>query len=324
MTAISRSAGNHSFKEEVPVNANCIRTLLAATALAALSCPELAQAQAASAGPWARVPPLTTLCFQYVADRQQDPFYARLEAARAAVQAEQERQEAINSRIEKDYANLDPMEKASRMQQWMMSNPQEAMRFMQAVQAAPAQEQAQQMALEQQRRSQEAEWNALLTSYGDARLQAYAPAEARRKALAARLGYQYSSARKDLLAPHMGFFADPSTSRADWGAGEAINAEYDRAYKALCPQWWGANGKFQAYLQKQKDWFMTERIPYLERFDAPKLQQYAIMSTPAASYRSTAQFKAVGEYLDLAWKVFNERDSMSRCLESRQCDGVYP
>jgi hypothetical protein len=156
------------------------------------------------------------------------------------------------------------MEKAQRMQQWMMSNPQEAMAYMQAAQAAPA--------------------------------------EARRKVLAGKLGYKYSSAPKDLVNPFMGFAADPSTPRVDWNEAESISSALDQKYKALCPQ----------------------RIPYLEKFDAPKLQNYAMMSTPAATYRSNATLTAVHEYLDLAWKVFSQRDSASRCEVPSYCDGTYP
>jgi hypothetical protein len=178
------------------------------------------------------------------------------------------------------------MEKAQRMQQWMMSNPQEAMAYMQAAQAAPA--------------------------------------EARRKVLAGKLGYKYSSAPKDLVNPFMGFAADPSTPRVDWNEAESISSALDQKYKALCPQWWGANGKFHAYMKLQKNWFVRERIPYLEKFDAPKLQNYAMMSTPAATYRSNATLTAVHEYLDLAWKVFSQRDSASRCEVPSYCDGTYP
>jgi hypothetical protein len=48
------------------------------------------------------------------------------------------------------------------------------------------------------------------------------------------------------------------------------------------------------------------------------------MNTPAATYRSTAQFTAVNEYLDRILKVYNERDVMARCPAPRDCDGGYP
>jgi len=312
-----------------PLAATACACLFASVSYAQTPAPAKAPAKTpakavAATGPWARVPALPTSCFQYVATNQADPFYARLEAAKTAVSADIDKQAAINAKIEQEFIDIDPMEKAQRMQQWMMSNPQEAMAYMQAAQAAPAEVDQELVSLEQQRQSQEAEWNALLKSYIDARLQAYAPALARRKALAAKLGHKDSTAPKDLVQVSVGFAGDPSFGTAVWNEAESISAEVDQKYKALCPQWWGANGKFHAYMKQQKDWFVRERVPYLEKFDAPKLQNYAMMSTPAATYKSTAIMQAVREYLDLAWKVFSERDPVSRCELPKSCDGAYP
>jgi hypothetical protein len=307
-----------------PLVAAACACLFASVSYAQTPAAAKAPARNVAAGPWARVPALPTTCFQSVATNQPDPFYARLEAAKTAVSSDIDKQKAINAKIEEEFNNIDPMVKAQRMQQWMMSNPQEAMAYMRAAQAAPAQVEQELMSLEQQRQSQEAEWKALMKSYDDARVQAYAPAEARRKALSAKLGYKYSSATKDLVQPFLGFAADPSTPTADWNEAESITGVLDQKYKALCPQWWGANGKFHAYMKQQKDWFVRERIPYLEKFDAPRLQNYAMMSTPAATYGSTAVSQGVREYLDLAWKVFNERDSVFRCELPKSCDGTYP
>ena len=295
------------------------------TSFALAQTPAKAPAKATAAtGPWARVPAFPAGCYQNVAPNTADPFYANLEAAKAAVAADRERQGAINAQIEQDFNNIDPMEKAQRMQQWMMSNPQEAMAFAQAAQAAPAQAEADIATLTQQTKAPAEAWNAVRKSYDDARIAAYAPIEPRRKALAASRGYAYSAAPKDLAVAYTGFFQDPSTSSAEWSEGEQIAKALNQAYEVMCPQWWGANGKVQAFMKQQKAWFISERIPFLQKGDGPLLQQYAMMSTPAATYRSTAQFKAVEEYLDLAWKVYNDRDSQARCATPRDCDGAYP
>lgn len=55
------------------------------------------------------------------------------------------------------------------------------------VKAAPAEGQADEQAFQQQVAANAAEWNALKKSHDDARIAAYAPLEARRKALAGRL-----------------------------------------------------------------------------------------------------------------------------------------
>lgn len=293
-----------------------IRASLAAAALACLlgSSPSFAQA---ASGPWAKVPPLSTLCYRFAGD-QDEPFLGKLEAAKAAITADREKQDAINAKIQEDFQSIDPMEMASRMQQWMMSNPEEAMKFMQGQQAMAEQITEDVAALQEREQAREAEWNALVKRYEDALIQAYGPAQARLDALRG----SKTTDRKDLLYPS--FMGDPSNSHVEWAAGEAVNAAADKAYQALCPQWWGANGQFHAYLKQQRNWFVNERIPELERGDAPQIQQYAIMNTPAASYRSTAELKGITEYLDLVWKVFSERDSKPRCTATHTCDGAYP
>ena len=307
------------------------RALLGAAAVACLSissataqtpakAPTKAPAKAAAAaGPWAKVPPLSTQCYQWAGDAwdSPEPFIVKLEAAKAAITADREKQDAINAKIQEDFQNIDPMEMASRMQQWMMSNPDEAMKFMQGQQALAQQVTEDVSALEERSKTRDAEWSGLVKRYEDALIQAYAPVQARLDAVRGK-----TTKREDLLYPS--FMGDPGDSQATWAAGEAVNAAADKAYQALCPQWWGANGQFHAYLKQQKTWFINERIPELERLDAPRIQQYAIMNTPAASYRSTAELKGVAEYLDLVWKVFSERDSKPRCTASHTCDGAYP
>ena len=264
---------------------------------------------AAPAGAWAKVPALPTACYSGA-----DDFADKVEAARTALAEDAERQKGVNAQIEEQFNNIDPMEKAQRMQQWMMSNPQEAMAMMQAAQQAGATAATTDLQTAvQQQKAKEAPWNALVKGYEDARIAAYAPFEPRRKALAASAGYEYSAARKDLLHP----VAHPGETVAAWPEAEALNAQYDRAYQSICPQWWGANGKFHVYLKQERDRLIRERVPELAQSDAPKLQQYAIMNTPAATYRSTAQLQAVNEYLATVQKVYNLRDSNARCTRPR-------
>jgi hypothetical protein len=297
------------------MNAMRLRAPLAAAALVCLFASPPSFAQAAASGAWAKVPALSTRCYSF-AGEDRELFYGKLEAAKAAIQADREKQDATNAKIEEDFRSIDPMEMASRMQQWMMSNPDEAMKFMQGQQAMAEAVPQELDALAEETKARDAEWNALVKSYEDALIAAYAPMNASLD----KLGYGKRAERKDLLYPS--FMGDPGMSHAEWAEGERINAAADQAYQSLCPQWWGASGKFPAYLKKQKDWFVKERIPNLERGDAPRLQQYAIMNTPAASYRSTAELQGVAEYLDLLWNVFNERDSWPRCRHAFDCDSA--
>lgn len=298
------------------MSATSIRASLVAAALACLFSAGSVFAQAAS-GAWAKVPPLSTLCYGYIGENQ-EPFLGKLEAARTAIQADREKQQAVNAKIEEDFRSIDPMEMASRMQQWMMNDPEAAMKMLQGQQAMAEQVTEDVAALHEAARARDAEWQALQKGYEDARIQAFASVRARLDALR---GWK-TTERKELLYPW--FTGDTSTSHAAMAAGESINADADKAYQSLCPLWWGANGRFHAYLRKQKDWFIKQRIPELERLDGPRLQQYAIMNTPAASFRSTAELQGVAEYLELVTKVYYERDAKPRCTRTHDCDGAYP
>ena len=296
-----------------------IRAPLAAGAFACLFAMASAAQSPAAAGPWAQVPAPSTACYQNTAAGTADPWYAKLEAAKAAIAVDRDRQEAINAQVEEDFRNIDPMEKAQRMQQWMMSNPQEAAAYMQGVQNAAAQAPSDLQSAVTGHQAKEAEWNALRKSYADARARAYAPLLARRNAYHAKTGSPAMAAADNVDVP----VYHPETAE-DTAEAESITVEYERAYQALCPQWWGANGKIHAYLKKEKDRFATERTAELATKDARKLQQYAMMSTPAATYRSTAPQQAALEYLDLVDKVLREREAMTRCGQPGSCDGAYP
>ena len=293
---------------------------LCAAGAVALVCSSALQAQAPAAGPWAKVPAFPTTCYQGDSINP-DPFFARVEAAKAAVGADRERQEAINGNIQEAYSKIDPMEMATQMQQWMMDNPQQAMAQMQAAQAAPAGVQAALADQEQQRKSRDAEWKALVKRYDDALLAAYAPGEARWKAVNDKLGLGYSNPAN--LPSRVGQW-DPGDGPPDWAIAEAhaIRREFDRAYQAICPQWWGPTGQFAAYMKREKAWFQQKRIPLLESGDATSLQMYSMMNTPAATWRSTGAHQGVEEYLDLAWKVYQLRRSVPNCNHKFDCPGT--
>jgi hypothetical protein len=104
--------------------------------------------------------------------------------------------------------------------------------------------------------------------------------------------------------------------------GYAIRREFDRAYQAICPQWWGPTGHFQAYMKKERTWFQQKRIPFLESGDTTSLQMYSMMNTPAATWRSTGAHQGVEEYLDLAWKVYQLRRNVPNCNHKFDCPGT--
>ncbi|MEX1994766.1 MAG: hypothetical protein WD929_08890 [Steroidobacteraceae bacterium] len=269
-----------------------------AAAVGALLCmPALAQTPAAT-GPWAKVPPLSTACYQGT-----DPFVARLDAALTAVNAARTRQQAANQTIEDEYQRIEPMEMASRMQQWMMSNPQAAMKYMQGVQAVGEDFHAKSPAINTATMRFSAEEKDLIKRYQAALKAAYAPAQARHNALKTKIGtpVEYPSVK------------DPGTPGWAMAEEDVIMGELDQAYAALCPQWWGATAPIHAWLKTYRTWLTQEWVPYADNLGSQNAQTYAIMGTPSASWRATSAEEAAIKYLEAAQRLFAERREKPRC-----------
>ena len=290
------------------MDASVLRGLPTAVAVAGLVFIDCAAAPTTPDGPFARIPALTTACY-----RDGDPFAARLEAARDAVASDRERQEAINARIEADYSKLDPMEMSQRMTQWMMDNPQEAQRYMQANQAASTSVQTNSAELAADEASYRNGLKDLVTRYDAAMKQATAPADARLAALNKKLadfGCSFGSGECSLPD-----YAQPEL--------EAILRMTDDAYRAACPKWWGANGEIPKFLKRRRDWLLNEYLPTYGQIDAIKVQQFAIMNTPAASYRSTSPHQQAERYMNDVWTLYQHRPDKPYCT-SVGCEGMIP
>lgn len=178
---------------------------------------------------------------------------------------------------------------ASRMQEMMMKDPQNAMKYMQTMGATDATAtQAEQAQYLQRTQQMEAEEKELLKRYQAALATAYAPARAKFAALRKRLGITE------------GWGVGETGPASNFAEYDALKREADQGYAAMCAQWFGASGSMQAFLKRYKDYLVKERIPADEKPDAQALANYAMFDIPAESYRSTAKHRAVEDYLNLA------------------------
>jgi len=282
------------------------RGRLLVAALAGLICASALDAQPAATGPWAKAPPLTTACFY-----DSDPFVAKLEAALAAVNASRTKQEAVNKKIEDEHKALDPMEKMARMQQWMMSNPQEATKYMQGVHQIGADLNAGMPEINAATTRFQTEEKDLIKRYQAALDTAYAPGYARFNALQTKLGVPLD----EQSVKGEGQSVKGEGGTPDWAVAEqhAISRELDKNYAALCPKWWGATGSIPAWLKTYRNWITTEYVPLLERMSSQNAQTYAIMGTPSASWKSVADSDGVILYLKAVERLFAERRAKPRC-----------
>jgi hypothetical protein len=265
-----------------------------------LLCAPLTQAATpAAASPFSKVPALPTACYS-----QGETLYPKLDAARTAIHADQSAQEAVNTQIQERHNNIDPMEQAALLQQWMMDNPQEAMAYMQGVQNVAATE--------------------------PAKIQADQTADAKFRTDRDALAASYKAAMKEVNAPFDTRFDDLNKrAHADngcsWGMGECsppawalaefavIQRERDAAYAAACPGWWGPTGQITAYFKRYKDWLTGTHLPYVVGLEVHRTNQYAIFNTPAASYRSIEPYRSALEYIDAVYPIYQQRPETPHC-----------
>jgi hypothetical protein len=299
-----------------------VRPILTAI-LAALACAQALAAEpakptakpppkpAAAAGPWAKVPALPTACYG-----SQDKYSEQNEAAFTAVQNARYAQDEINSAIrQKSIDNDDPMAMAARLQQKMMEDPANAQKYMEQMMASNQRAQEETPAQLEKEQQIEAESDALMKQYRAALTRARATGDTRLRALEKRLNVPPGSA--SAMWVRMGDPGDPAWAHPE---RQAILKEWDRAYAATCPQWWGATGAVHAYLKRYKDFLVLERIPHEKEFmDKPRLNAYEMHGIDAKGWRTTTDYEAVEDYLKMAAKLFNQREIDPWCRALEHC-----
>ena len=262
-----------------------------AAAVIVASCAALAAA-ASAPDPWARVPTPPTGCYL-----NNDDFQARLEAAREENRADLERQSRTNQQLSEMVKSIDPMELASRQQQYMMDHPQEAMTLMQRTMALGQEGSQARLEIEEHRKQLVADLEQIDARYHAALDSQIGPLARKFKDLDAR-------AQKDLVV------SGESWVYAPWAVKEynEITDQENAAYERVCSEWLGAEGLYQGWLNRYKEHLVKEQIPNREESELVGAGFMVIIaSTPAVSYQPTATLDAVDEYMDQAAQVFAKR-----------------
>lgn len=269
------------------------------------------QPAARPVGPWAKVPALPTACYS-----SQDNYAEQNAAALAEVQNARYAQDEINAAIrQRSIDNDDPMAMAARIQQKMMEDPANAQKYMEQMMAGNQRAQEETPAQLEKERQIEAESEALMKQYRAALTRARVTGDTRLRALEKRLGVPPGSA--GAMWVRMGDPGDPPWAQPE---RQAILKEWDRAYAATCPQWWGATGPIHAYLKRYKDFLVLERIPHEKEFmDKPRLNAYEMHGIDAKGWRTTTDYEAVEDYLKMAAKLFNQREIDPWCRALEHC-----
>lgn len=280
--------------------------------IAGLACaPALAAAPAANAGPWAKVPALPTACYSSQ-DTWQDQNYAAVDAVRQDMDAQRETNRTIDEQLSQATSE-DPMAMAQAMQQAMLDDPANAQKMIEKMTQTGQQAQTELPAQMEREKQIEAESKTLIKQYEAALDKAMGPAQARWNAFQKKLGWE--------VEPGFAMMPDPSWPPSAWQEWAAVQKDRDAAYVATCAQWWSATGGFQAYMKRYRNFLVQERMPYEKKLiDDPKLDQYRLMSVPSEGYRTTTDYDAAIDYMNMASSVYGQRMADPFCRKENACE----
>lgn len=237
-------------------------------------------AGAAPADPWTLAPALPTACY-----RGQDKFFEQARTQVGKIQAEIERQRAINDEINGRAKAVDPQEQQSRMMAYMMEHPEDMQKVMEAMQSQGQ-------------------------TYTETALAA-SEEEIRQKQALDALAARYDAALKAATRPYYdkiaalplcdGECTSPPSAIAE---AKALYSQIDQEYVKLCGQWWKA-GAFHTWFAGYRK-LLVAKIPQQEKIDALARATNAMLGI-TGNYRSTEPLQEVEEYTELAIKIFGER-----------------
>lgn len=242
---------------------------------------------------WARVPALSTGCYQ-----TSDDFPKRLAAALEATEADLARQEAVNDGISQELKGIDMMQLAQRQQEYMMAHPEEAMKLMQQNADLGQTTADSQTADAAKRLELEKELKDL---------------EARYKPAVDAIPAQFKAKHDDLgkRAEAGGALRGEAAEYTGWALQEyhgLLKAE-DAAYQNLCAGYWSATGAYHSWLKRYREQLVRE-IPQLEAVESNSAGILAmVISTPERTWRPTAAIRNVRDYLTRADQVLGLRRS---------------
>jgi hypothetical protein len=261
--------------------------------LAILGSASAIPAQTTAPDPWKKVPALPTTYFRDL------DFSKKLGELRTEIVEEQRKQFEINNDIEAQYGKMDMMEISRRMQAYMAKDPQKAMKMMQAQAAAASAIKSDIVSGDEAKTERNAELEKLKDEY-KADMEAVArPFRAKREEI-----------RKTGTVRVVEHGSGPSWAFQTKEAETAYNEQVDKENAEISARsvaWFGPSGKFTAWLASYRETVLVPNAKAVEANDEIKAAQMAIMETPTAAYRSTAQMTAVSEYLEVMRKVYELR-----------------
>lgn len=254
------------------------RKCAAAVAIVTLVMGAEAAAQTAAADPWKRVPAAPTSCYP------DDDFGDKVTKASADLEAEIARQVKLNGEIQATFDAMDMSEKARRMQAFMMKNPQEAMRIMQAERAAGTAATSSMMASNADASSLDDEFARLTADFNAAVDKAVKPIKARQQEML-KTRTRRTEAESEWLTP------------ADKAQYATLVQQENAEYEKVCATYFAPGGPFPVWLRSYQAKVIEPGIMVAEASEGAVVLQMKVMDTPTGAYRSTATLEGVRDYL---------------------------
>jgi len=234
------------------------------------------------------VPAAPTSCYP------DDGFADLLAKASADLEVEITRQGKLNAEIQTAYDAMDMGEKARRMQAFMMKNPQEGMRMLQAQRDLATSATASGMAANSNAGSLDDEFADLKTKFNSAVDQAVAPIKAKQQEML-KTRTRRTEAENEWLTP------------ADKAQYAALVQQENAAYEKVCSSYFAVSGLFRVWLQSYKTKVLEPNLAIAEASEGAVVLQMKIMDTPTGGYRSTTTLEAVRDYLGKLGAVYSLR-----------------
>jgi hypothetical protein len=191
---------------------------------------------------------------------------------------------------------MDMREKMSRMQAYMMKDPQAAMKMMQAQQADAASMRSGITASADDEKALRSELETHKANFNSAADAVSRPFQAKRQELIK------AKAKSTMEGASFAF-----ASQADVDSYLALFAQENAAYEKMCEPFFGANGTFPAWLNSYRTKVIEKQIDGGVKQDATIANQMVIMDTPTGGYRSTAPLKGVRDYMHEVIQVYGFR-----------------
>ncbi len=238
------------------------------------------------ADPWRVVPDLPKTC-----DPAND-IADRLDKAIEANKADEAKQEKINGDVRERFGSIDGATKAQNMQAYMMKNPQEAMKAMQAAKTASADITS---LFGGKDVYKDEEFKGLLEEFGAATKKAQVPVQ---QAIKQLIDTRSKPAEAEFYFP----------DAADQKKYDTLLAQLKTEYDKACMGYLGPEGRLQTWLSAYGEYLRTNVVPKLEEYERASVQQMVmVMGDAASEFQSTAGYDAVNYFLTKAADGYRTR-----------------